>query len=436
MQEESILGEQPERKGRLTISQSSKFYIIFFVVYACLYAFLDGYLTSIPIYINTNVIAEFNIDISTYYGIQSVASFGLIAVICIQFLADLVGRKPALIISFFGMSISGGLMAFAQNTTQFTVLFFFQFLFISSDIWVILVAEEVSREKRARYVFWITVVSVIATILGPISRAIWMLDPVDAASAATWRMLPLLCIFTLPFAFLGFGIKESSAFLSRKHSLAGYMSKFNANIRSVWAGEHKKKLISFLLAGLYFGLGFSAISAFDKFLTTNGFDTDTVTRCFIVMVMFAITAYFFLGPISDHYGRKRISYILGVLMVIAMFLLVFTVESNVEVSDKFILVAILSGILFSCYWTFFGLNRVHCIEVFPTNLRGTALGYRAATHAIGVIGGSALASLLTRYISLGTVFIIYTCFIIVILISIYKTLPETKKISIVEVRTI
>jgi hypothetical protein len=98
--------------------------------------------------------------------------------------------------------------------------------------------------------------------------------------------------------------------------------------------------------------------------------------------------------------------------------------------DKFAIVSIMSGTFFGAYWSFSGINRVHCLETFPTEIRGTSSGWRSFAYALGVVGGSALASGLTHFISLGTILFLFSLFIVPVLIVNQFTLPETKKVAI------
>ncbi len=409
--------------------KASRRYILFLTIYVFLYVFVDGYLTAVPIHINNNLQVEFGLTVSQYYTILSIASIGLIAVLAFQYLSDIIGRKPSIILSFLGMSLSGAFMGFAADSTQFTIAFFLSFVFVSTDMWVIFVSEEIPGEKRGRIIFWITIFTVMATFIGPIARAIWLKDPVDPVSAATWRVLPMLFLVGIPLALLGFGIKESSGYSLHQRHLT--LKQRLHQMRKAWNGDLKKKMLTFVFAGLYLGLGFSSISTFDRYLYTYFLDSKVVTTVFIIMSFFAMITFFVIGPISDKIGRKKLSYIIGSILLSSIVLLVIFVEQGIASSIvNFPLISILSGLTFASYFSFLSLNRVHCIEIFPTEIRGSALGWRSFAYAIGVIGGSALSALLTLVISVGWVFIIYSGLIPFVLLSIYKVLPETKKISI------
>ncbi|MBN2150737.1 MAG: MFS transporter [Candidatus Lokiarchaeota archaeon] len=413
-------------KNASLLTGASKRYIRFIVFYICAYAFVDGYLTAIPIHIQEPVMFYFGMDVSGFYTVLMVASLGLVAVFGLQVLADILGRKPTVLISFVGMATSGIFMAFAQDAVQFTVAFFLSFMFVSTDAWIILVGEDGQKEKRGRIVLWIWIMSVISTITAPILRKFL----ITGASTEEWRVLPMLLVIALPIALLGLGIKESSAFSAQQAKPKEVHVGSIKTISKVWHSEHRNKLLAFLLAGFYFGLGYASISTYTSFLMGIFGNKDTVNSVFIIMSMCAITGYLLVGPASDRIGRKRVSAVLGVIVIVMTFMLYSISDLGVFPGDKFAIVSIFSGTFFGAYWSFSGLNRIHCLEVFPTEIRGTSSGWRSFTYAMGVVVGSGIAIYLTTVISLGTLLLAYSLFLVPVLIVNLLNLPETKKIDI------
>ncbi|OLS12116.1 MAG: hypothetical protein RBG13Loki_4274 [Promethearchaeota archaeon CR_4] len=150
------------------------------------------------------------------------------------------------------------------------------------------------------------------------------------------------------------------------------------------------------------------------------------------MSFFAIGGYLIVGPAADKYGRKKVSTCLGIVLLVAVILLVGFIEWGITVGNDFPIIAVLSGITFATYHTFSGLNRVQCLELFPTTIRGTATGWRSFMYALGVLGGALISYFLTSifHVSYGVLFIIFSCVVLVVLFVNHKVLPETKKISI------
>ncbi len=409
-----------------TLKNATKTYMRFIVFYICAYTFMDGFLTGVPVFINYNMTTEFGLAPAGYFMVLSIASLGLIAVFALQVLSDIIGRKPTIIISFLGMGASGLYMALAPDVLNFTIAFFLSFMFVSSDAWVILVAEEGSKEKRGRIVLWTWILSVVATIMGPITRMLLVKNIAD------WRYLPLILVIAIPIGLFGFGLKESNAWITRKAApQEANVSKFET-IRKVWSGDHRARMLTFALAGVFFGLLFASVSTFDSFLMTYYHDKKMVDNTFIVMSFCAIASYLLVGPASDKFGRKKTSNALGIIMLSAIVMLVGFVEWGWTVGNNFLIIALLSGVTFGTYYSFSGLNRVQCMETFPTTIRGTATGWRSFIYAIGVLGGALISYGLVSAVAAtyGTLFIIFGAVVIVVLLVSNKVLPETKKIPI------
>ncbi len=417
-----------EIKPVSTLTGASKRYIRFIVFYVCAYAFVDGYLTAIPIHIQYYVTAELLAgNVAEFLMIQAIASLGLVAVFGLQILADVLGRKLTILISFVGMAASSAFMAFAQNGAQFTAAFFLSFMFVSTDAWIILVGEDGDKEKRGRIVLWIWIMSVVSTIIAPLLKK--FIIPAGAPITA-WRILPLLLLFAIPIAFLGLLIKESSAYTTRKVKQKDPNARNLKTLSKVWHSEHRNKLLAFMFAGAYFGIGYSSISTYTTFLNNLFGDITTSTNVFIIMSFCAITGYLLVGPLSDRIGRKKVSVVLGTIVLGTTLFLFAIADMGIVPGDKFAIISILSGTFFGAYWSFSGINRVHCLEVFPTEIRGTSTGWRSFAYALGVVGGSTLASWLSHFMSLGSLLFLFSLFIVPVLIVNQFTLPETKKISI------
>ncbi len=423
-------------KPASTLTGASKKYIRFILFYVCAYAFVDGYLTAIPIHIQANVMYAFGLNnISEFYTVLMVASLGLVAVFGLQVLADFLGRKPTILISFVGMAGSGIFIAFSQDIIQFTIAFFLSFMFVSTDAWIILVGEDGQKETRGRVVLWIWIMSVLSTITAPILRRFIIAGGVTDPS---WRILPALLLIAIPIALLGLGIKESGAY-SAQQAKTKEISVRNINkISKVWHSEHRNKLLAFLLAGFYFGLGYASTSTYTTFLdgifmaTISDVvsRTTTVNNVFIIMSICAITGYLLVGPASDRIGRKKMSVVLGTIVMVMTALLFAISTFRLFLGNEFVIVSIFSGVFFGSYWSFSGLNRIHCLEVFPTEIRGTASGWRSFTYAMGVFVGSGIAIYLTTIISLGSLLFVYSLFLVPVLLVNQFTLPETKKVAI------
>lgn len=75
----------------------------------------------------------------------------------------------------------------------------------------------------------------------------------------------------------------------------------------------------------------------------------------------------------------------------------------------------------------FTLLKVYCVECFPTEIRGSASGWRSFSFAIGFTIGSLISSGLTVYLSLGNLYIVLAIWAVILIpLLVWKNLPETK----------
>ena len=110
---------------------------------------------------------------------------------------------------------------------------------------------------------------------------------------------------------------------------------------------------------------------------------------FGTFVFFGIT-----GLLADKLGRKPTIYIYAVINVVSLqlsrsLLIYFACKCNLGI---FILGFFMNG----SFWGMFMLSKTYCVENFPTEMRGTASGWRSFAYAIGLILGSLASSFLVR----------------------------------------
>jgi MFS family permease len=411
----------------------NKPYILFLFFYMVLYEFFDSYNTSYYSVVVSYIEADFNINDSQWYLILAVASLGLFAVLGIQFLADKIGRKPMMIVAFFGMGIASLSLFLAQTPVQFTIGFFFLWMFFSSDIWVIIVSEETPKETRGRYTYLISLIGALGVIAIPVCRTIFINVPASE-DPTLWRAMTYLAMAAIPLSFLGFGIKETRAFIEQKQ----HRNNLNASnltpkqsILDPLKSEHKQKTFAFIIIGFILGAGAAANSTIEVFLSELISDVSIVNALFLIATLGTFVFFGITGVLADKIGRKKTfaSY-LGINFI-ALLIAVLSGEilaERVVFFPLFILVFLVNG----SFWGAFMLSKTYCVECFPTAIRGTSSGWRAFAYAFGITSGSVLSSILVEMIGRGNLFILFSGLAVFLLIPIvFKKLPETKSIEII-----
>lgn len=427
-----------EQKSLPLSEKRSQKYLIFLMLYMIFYEFMDSYTTSYYSTVVSYIEADLGIDHSTFFLIQAVASVGLLLVLFIQNLTDIVGRKPMMIIVFFGMGFASLMLFLSNSVVTFTLGFLLLWIFFSSDIWVIIVSEEAPAEKRGVYTYIIAGVGALGAVAIPICRGIFI-NVAPTVDPSVWRGMTYLAMVAIPLSLLGFGLKETSAFKNRK-----LVSKEKVEWRSEWKklllpmkSEHKTKLIIFMIIGLLLGMSAAVINLVEPFLTNllvveNGAEPDVVTNILMVSVIGTFIFFGMTGVLADRLGRKNVFYLYFTLNILS-FIVIVVFSDSLAVSQSYWVFMIAGFFENGSFWGIFMLSKTYCVENFPTEIRGTCSGWRSMMYAVGLIVGSLISSGLATFMPLQWMFLLFMGISAIVIIPlIAKYLPEMKGINIVE----
>lgn len=408
-------------------------YLIFLFSYMMLYEFFDTYTTSYYSVVVSYIQADFGMDHSQWYGIMAIASLGMFAVLINQFLADIIGRKPMMIVVFLGMGIASMILFMSKSATGFALGFFLLWMFFSSDIWVIVVSEEAPREKRARYTYLVSVFGALGAIAIPICRGIFI-DADASTSPGLWRTMTYLAMAAIPLSLLGFGMKETRAFnlkqkLQAKDPKKGKFGK----LKEPFGRETRTRVLTFMTIGLVFGLTTAAYTTMEAFLSEFIKDVDVVTNIFYIATLGTFVFFGITGPLADKIGRKAVLILYvgtNFIMIVLMILLAPGLAKTGNPVPIYIIAFLMNG----SFWGGFMMSKTYCVECFPTDIRGTSAGWRSISYAFGITSGSLVSSALAKSLSLGTIYILFAGIAVLIVpFLVNRFLPETKGLEIVDV---
>lgn len=412
-----------QRKHQTSIFSSPKTYIIFLVIYAAFYEIFDSYNTSFYPTIVSWIKSDLGISNSVYYFILSIGSLGLYLVIIFQYFSDIAGRKPILIVAFFGMGLSMYLMSLSHQVLMFTFSLFLLYLFFSSDSWVILISEEAPKEKRAIYSYIILLFGVIGVFIIPFFRNWLLID----GQPASWTNMTYFGWLAMPIALLGLFLKESRAFQESKNKRE-LAQKWNrkellAKIKLPFSQKNKIIMISFIIIGFIIGTNYASFQTIEAFFTSElSVSTEEISNIVLVGGLGSLTVFGLTGILADKFGRKKIMTIYSFLLTFGVIALVFS-----TINEILILVYIFAVISQIGFWGCFTLLKVYCVECFPTEIRGSASGWRSFSFAIGFTIGSLISSGLTVFLNLGTLYILLAIWAVILIpFLVWKFLPETK----------
>lgn len=406
-------------------------YVLVLLGFLTLYEFFDSYSTSYVTAVVSYIQADFHIDSSVWYVVLGLASLGMIGAWVLQFLADVVGRRPMLILVLFGMGLASLVMLLSRTIVQFGIGFFLLYVCFSSDIWIIILSEEAPENRRARYASLITVVGALGALAIPASRSL-LIHATPAEDPTLWRTMTYLAILALPLSLLGLGLRETQAFrigaakptkLDWRASLKIAGQPFSTATRSF--------MHVFLVVGAVSGMLLGVYSTVEAYLSGLTSDVAVVNRLIAVAALGTLTFFGAAGPMADKFGRKITYCLLLSLSFLSVVLLVVLVPDLLKEGRSLTV----SVIVFLCNGSFWGamlVSKIHCMECFPTEIRGTSSGWRTLSFALGIASGSLAAGALASVVPLGAVYLVFAALAIAVAPPlVLRYLPETRGLKIV-----
>jgi MFS family permease len=299
---------------------------------------------------------------------------GLIGNFVFPALADLYGRRPILILTILGYSIFSGLTGFSTGWVSLLIFSTLTRIALSGEnpVGMVMVSETAPTKWRA---------TALGGLVGGYPFGYMLCSLIALVAVPLWGWRSLYFIGVLPallVLWVRMGVRESPRFerVTTAMLKEGLKKRFD-----IWAPVRdypREMLIATLLWFLYLftWIGWSAWMPF--FLANEkhlGFQT-TASYLSIWMGV-AIFAYWFCGWLCDRFGRR---WVIPTFVVPAAILLVLLGQLN-DASSLF-----WTGLAANFLITgSFGAGLGYATEIFPTQIRGTAVG---AAFTFGSAGGA------------------------------------------------
>jgi len=327
------------------------------------------------------LIKEFGIAPSTMGSITTIGRWvGLIGIFVFPALADLYGRKPILIVAILGYSLFSGLTGFATGWVSLLVLTSLNRVALSGELPVgmVMVTETAPTKWRA---------SALSILNGgfPLGYMLCSLAAYFVVPLWGWRTLYFLGVVpALLVLWLRFGVKESLRF---EHVSATMVREGLKKRLDIWAPVRKYPRDMLIASLVYFFFLFTWIgwSAWmPQFLAVEKKLGFQLTVQYLSIWMFvAIFSYWVCGWLADVFGRR---YLIPALAIPASVIL-FTIGT---LNDPTSLFWAGLGVNFLVLGSF-GAGLGYTAELFPTQIRGTAVG---AAYTFGTAAGATAPAIL------------------------------------------
>jgi AAHS family benzoate transporter-like MFS transporter len=346
--------------------------------------------------------------------VGTITSFGLVGMMIgalgIGTLADLIGRRTAIMISVVSFSVFTALLGLAPSPEVFGLLRFLAGLGLGGLIpTAATLVSEYARMRRgsSSITFMMTgyhVGGVLTALL-----AILILPALGWRAMFVIGGLPALVLVPLMLKYL----PESPSFLvarGRRDEAEALAARHGIplapeEVREVRAEERAseggglgavKTLFSggYLLGTLAFSvasfMGLLLVYGLNQWLPTimrdAGYALGAALAFLLVLNLGAVIGLLFAGPVADRYGSKMVNVAWFALAAVSLFLL----------SVQMPLVLTYLAVLVTGVWVFSAqvLLYAYVSKHYPTSGRGTALGWAAGIGRVGAICGPLLGGLL------------------------------------------
>ena len=414
-------------------------YFGFLLFYLGLYEIFDSYLT-VGYTMHVSLVLDFfQTSLSSYYQAVAFGSLGLFFVVVTLVLADLIGRKLLIIIVFFGMGLSMFLLNLTQTIEQYGYALFAMFIFFSSDLWVIVIAEEAPPHKRARYSYIVSAIGILGIFLIPIFKILLT----EASNPESWKRMTWFGWLAMPLSLLGLLIKEKPADPDRSFK-DGLEEKENRifrinpkliqnQLKELFIGNRWKMTLVFMAIGLLIGLNSTSFQSIENYLMNTlspNFPDPEVRKNTIALILTvgnigSLSVYVFTGFLADKFGRKPILLLFGFLFGISVFGLVMAAETG-----RIFMLYVAAFTAQMGFWGLFSLVKLYNAECFPSSVRGTAAGLRTVMFAIGMTGGSLVAGMMVSHFPDYVVYLLYAAIFTTGVTFFSSFLPETKGLEL------
>ena len=321
------------------------------------------------------LIKEWGITPATIGNVTTIGRWvGMIGIFVFPALADLYGRKPLLIWSIVGYSLFSGLTGFATGWMTLLIFTSLNRIALSGELPVgmVMVSETAPTRWRA---------TTLAVLVGgfPLGYMICSLAASWIVPAYGWRTLYFIGVLpALLVLWIRVGVKESPRF---EHVTAAMVKERVRKRLDLWSlvKTYPREMLTASLVYFFYlftWIGWSAWML--QFLAVEkkiGF--QTAVGDLSIWMFVAIFAYWLCGWLSDQFGRR---FIIPVFTVPAAALI--ALMGSLDDPNRLFWAGLVANFLILGS---FGTGLGYTAELFPTQIRGTAVG---AAYTFGVAAGS------------------------------------------------
>jgi MFS family permease len=372
--------EKPKDQTHGFQSDRTRQYIIYLVLFMAMVAIMDQYLS----FVETNAIPflteTFHVSSAEYSWWKAVYFIPTFFIFLLNGLTDIIGRKYSLFILILLFGIPAGAIIYLTPSFHLYMLFFAMITFATvSNMWTIPIGEEAPAEKRAKYVSLVYFLSLI-----PLTA---ILPRIVLDLGLDWRwMYGVMFIFMIPVLIMWVFMKETKRFeIVREERRLGKRRKHFYGFGVIDRCDLRYIVFSASIWMCWLIVSMFEVYAGQFFINILGFSFDNWTNILLGILLLMMAGAMLGGWTMDKMGRKTgilagcagLGFFIGLIGIVPM---PFTVP-----------VIMVAGFFlgFSYTWII-----VYIPEIFPTERRGSCMGWTTTTARASYIIGPSLAAVM------------------------------------------
>ncbi len=340
------------------------------------------------------------------------------------FVADKFGRKKSLQLGMLLVSISGVLVGISQNPVHMVMSRLIVGL-VLGGVWtagMTLISEMWDPKSRGKAV-------AVVQVGFPLGYLYASLLTYFIAPTYGWRgsfigsALPSLIILAAVTVF----VQESPVWLKLRESGAARIKAPKVSLADLFTKAYAVKVIAAsLIAFLGMYAYWAVMTWIPSYLSVVGFSAKNIPLWTFYILSGAVIGYLVHGTVGDRFGRKKAFawFFLGAAVMTLIFGLLpvsFAKWYGGEAARTLIL--IVGPILSFCTGYFSGFGAYYS-ELFPTHIRGSAIGFCFNVGRIGTSIGPGITGALAASLGVGSALAVASLAFLLAAVLIF-VLPET-----------
>ena len=364
------------------IPPRSRGYIAYLVVLVTIVALMDWYISTIKMTALPYILKEYNMTPAQFSWTESLFLIPTFLVFLLNGLNDIIGRKWSLFILMLLMGTSCiCIVYFTPSFLMFMAFYAVAMLTTVSNMWAIPIGEEAKAANRGKMV-------ALVYTLGMIPLSALLPSLLIDKLGLDWRWMYGVMFFMMMIGIiLWLFMKETQRYEQVKaERKAGTRKEHIFGVGVITKGDIKYIAIGALMWICWLLDQFLFFWAGHYFMDIKGLTLQQWTYGVLLLAMIAtIAGGFVAGWLLDKIGRK-VTWVIGCLgMAVSMAPIGFLPDSLVRIA------VILGGFFmgFSYAWIV-----VYIPEIFPTDRRGSCLGWTTTITRISYVLGPIVAAIL------------------------------------------